>query len=84
MSLAVHEICTESLVHFRRPPEITVMVCAQTNLIAKGLLAAKEHKLPFLSWIVDVYIQIPWPHCISRTSTPLLLRFKFTIIVYRM
>ena len=31
--------------------------------------AAQEHKLPaMLSWIVDVDIQIPWPHHVTRSN----------------
>ena len=49
------------------PPEITVMVCVRTYLSAKSLGSERTQAAMF-SWIVDVYIQIPWPHRVTRSN----------------
>ena len=43
------------------------MVCVRTYLSAKSLGSERAQAAMF-SWIVDVYIQIPWPHCVTRSK----------------
>ena len=51
----------------KEAPEITVMVHVQTYLSVKSLGSARA-RAAMLSWIVDVYIQIPWPHRVTRPN----------------
>ena len=43
------------------------MVRVRTYLSVKSLGSAKA-QAAMLSWIVDVYIQIPWPHRVTRSN----------------
>ena len=61
------------------------MVRVRTYLSAKSFGSERAQAAMF-SWIVDVYIQIPWPHRVARSnliSAPRLLQLEFTIVVYR-
>ena len=51
----------------KEAPETTVMVRVQTYLSVKSLGSARA-QAAMLSWIVDVYIQIPWPHRVTRSN----------------
>ena len=51
----------------KEAPEITVMVRVRTYLSVKSLGSARA-QAAMLSWIVDVYIQIPWPHRVTRSN----------------
>ena len=42
------------------------MVRVRTYLSVKSLGSARA-QAAMLSWIVDVYIQIPWPHRVARS-----------------
>ena len=43
------------------------MVRVRTYLSAKSLGSERAQAAMF-SWIVDVYIQIPWPHRVTRST----------------
>ena len=43
------------------------MVRVRTYLSVKSL-DSERAQAAMLSWIVDVYIQIPWPHCVTRSN----------------
>ena len=43
------------------------MVRVQTYLSVKSL-GSERAQAAMLSWIVDVYIQIPWPHRVTRSN----------------
>ena len=43
------------------------MICVQTYLSVKSLGSARAQDA-MLSWIVDVYIQIPWPHRVTKSN----------------
>ena len=51
----------------KEAPDITVMVRVQTYLSVKSLGSVRA-QAAMLSWIVDVYIQILWPHRITRSN----------------
>ena len=51
----------------KEAPEITVMVRVQTYLSVKSFGSARA-QAAMLSWIVDVYIQIPWPYHVTRSN----------------
>ena len=51
----------------KEAPEITVMVRMRTYLSVKSLSSARA-QAAMLSWILDVYIQIPWPHRVTRSN----------------
>ena len=62
------------------------MVRVRTYLSAKSFCSERAQAAMF-SWIVDVYIQIPWPHRVTRSnliSAPRIIQLEFTIVVYRM
>ena len=46
------------------------MACVRTYLSVKSLGSARA-QAPTFSWIVDVYIQIPWPHRVTRSNLDL-------------
>ena len=43
------------------------MVRVRTYLSVKSLGSARAQAAT-LSWMVDVNIQIPWPHCVTRSN----------------
>ena len=50
----------------RGPQDHSIMVHVQTYLSVKSLGSARV-QAAMLSWIVDVNIQIPWPHRVTRS-----------------
>ena len=43
------------------------MVRVRNYLSAKSL-GSERTQAAIFSWIVDVYIHIPWPHCVTRSN----------------
>ena len=67
MESMISQMSQHTVQRSKRPPEITVMVCVQTYVSAKGLGSERAQDAIF-SLIIDIYIQIPWPHRVSRLN----------------